>query len=376
MKIVIALDSFKGVLDAESACRAVAKGLHDVLPAIKTVLKPMADGGEGTVRAILAARSDGKWIPAQVSGPLPRKKVKAGYAWFEADKTALVEMAAANGLPLLKESERNPLKTSTYGTGELIAMAIKRGAKRIFLAIGGSATIDGGVGAATALGWKFLDVRNRVVPLDGGHLQSIAKIIPPKNKTFPPVTILCDVTNPLCGTQGAAAVFGPQKGATPAMVKQLEAGLFHLAKLVQKHLGCNILSMAGGGAAGGLGAGGYAFLNAKLESGIQTVMKISKLREVLIGADWCITGEGSFDNQSFGGKVISGVTSLAKEVGVPVVVFAGLIRVSRRIYRTKGIYEALATHAPDMPMNEVIANEPEHLRKTAACWLQKIISKK
>jgi len=371
MKIVIALDSFKGVLTAESACQAVADGILKIAPETKIIIKPMADGGEGTASAILSARSDGKWIPVKVSGPLPERRVKAGLVWLKKDKTAVVEMASANGLPLLDKSEQNPLKTSTYGTGELIKAAIKYGAKHIFLAIGGSATVDGGVGAATALGWQFLDIRNKPVKHGGGHLLDIAHIIPPTSINMPPVTILCDVTNPLCGDNGAARVFGPQKGATPSMVKQLNAGLSHLAKLIKKQFNQNISSLPCGGAAGGLGAGGRVFFNAKLTSGINTIMEISKLSHALIGSNWCITGEGCFDNQSLHGKVVSGVSLLAKKFGVPVVVFAGLVKVKPALYKAYGIREAIATHDPAMPMSRVIRNEQRHLCQTAMQWFSK-----
>ncbi|MCA1808279.1 MAG: glycerate kinase, partial [Lentisphaerae bacterium] len=287
---------------------------------------------------------------------------------FPEGAMAVVEMAVASGLPLLAEHERNPLLTSTRGTGELIRAAVEQGAQRVLLAIGGSATVDGGIGAAAALGWRFLDDNGRDVPAAGGHLKQIAKIVPPPQRLRTEITVLCDVTNPLCGPRGAATVFGPQKGATPEMVGLLEDGLLHLAQCVRRDLGCDVLNLPGGGAAGGLGAGAVAFFGAQLAPGIATVMEACKLDESLRDADWCLTGEGSFDNQSLQGKVVSGVAGLAREQGVPVVVLAGRVKADPAEYRVHGIQAALATHAPDMPMEQVLLNERALLRVTAARW--------
>lgn len=372
LAIVVAADSFKGGLSAPEACRAIAEGLRDANPEVEVRLKPMADGGEGTAAALLSARPGGAWVSARVAGPLPERAVDASFAWFPDDRTAVVEMAAANGLPLLAEQERNPLVTSTLGTGQLIAAAIRRGARRIVLAIGGSATVDGGVGAATALGWKFLNGNGIQVPPGGGHLRQIARIVPFCGPALPPVTVLCDVTNPLCGPRGAAEVFGPQKGATPAMVAHLEAGLAHLADCVRTQLGKDVLALAGGGAAGGLGAGAVAFFDAELKPGIATVLEVSRFDSALRGADWCLTGEGSFDRQSLDGKVVSGVAAAARAAGVPVVVLAGRIRATVDEYRPHGIHAAIATHDPMMPLDEVLRCEYELLRTTAARWLRSV----
>jgi glycerate kinase len=251
-----------------------------------------------------------------------------------------------------------------------MAAAARRGARRIVLAIGGSATVDGGVGAATALGWRFLDRNGAEIPAGGGSLTGIASILPPAATTLPPVTVLCDVTNPLCGPNGAAAVFGPQKGATPAMVAQLDAGLVHLADCLRAQLGRDIQALPGGGAAGGLGAGAAAFFLAELKPGIATILTVSRFRESLQGADWCVTGEGSFDRQSLHGKVVSGVAAAAKAAGVPVVVFAGRVRATPEEYRPHGIRDAIPTHAPEMPMDEVLRRERELLRTSATDWLR------
>ncbi len=371
-RIVVALDSFKGGLTAAEACRAVADGLHQANPATRLTLKPMADGGEGTCETLLAAKPGGRWIEVEVTSPLPPQQVKAGFAWFPDDRTAVIEMATASGLPLLTESERNPLLTCTSGTGELLVAAAAAGAAEIVLAIGGSATVDGGTGAARALGWRFLDAAGRELPPGGGSLEQLEQIVPPPATcpALPPVTVLCDVTNPLCGPNGAAAVFGPQKGATPSMVAQLERGLQRLADVVEKQFAHDLCSLPGGGAAGGLGAGAVAFLNAALKPGIATILEATGFEESLQGADWCITGEGSFDSQSLQGKVVAGVAEAARRHRVPVVVFAGRVRAAPAEYLPHGIVAAIPTHAPEMPLEEVLLREYELLRATAADWLQ------
>lgn len=366
--LVIAPDSFKGGLSAPEICRALEEGVLRVDPKVLVRRKPLADGGEGTAAALLAARPGGVWIPATVAGPLPERTVKAGFAWFPEDRTAVVEMASANGLALLTPGERNPLRTSTLGTGQLLDAAARQGAARILLAIGGSATVDGGIGAAAALGWRFLDACGQAVSPSGGGLRRIVRIVPPPPSALPLVTVLCDVTHPLCGPQGAAAVFGPQKGATPAMIRELEAGLEHLAGQIAALTGRDLRAVPGGGAAGGLGAGALAFLPAHLQSGIETVIEVSRFREALEGADWCVTGEGSFDAQSLRGKVVSGVAAAARRAAIPLAVFAGRVRLPPRDYRRAGIRHARAIHAPDMPLDEALRREPALLRTAAARW--------
>ncbi len=380
MKIVIAMDSFKGGLSAADACRHVACGLGRSDAGATLILKPMADGGEGTAAALLAARSGGTWLPVTVAGPLPDRSVEAGYAWFGDDRTAIIEMAVANGLPLLTERERNPLKTSTYGTGQLIKAAREHGARRILLAVGGSATVDGGVGAATALGWQFLDSNDQPVAPGGGHLRDITRIVAPATRSgvSTPETrieVLCDVTNRLLGARGAAAVFAPQKGAAPDAAHMLEAGLSHLAKVVRAQFGFDMTTLTGGGAAGGLAAGAAAFLNAELTPGIDAIMAAVSLGAALQDADWCLTGEGSFDTQSLDGKVVSGVAAAARQADVPAVVIAGRVKADPDDYQAHGIQAALATHDPDMPLDEVIRREPELLQETAANWLRELQAK-
>jgi glycerate 2-kinase len=370
MKIVVAMDSFKGSISAKKVCRIVAETIRSTVPEVEVVTKPMADGGEGTADALMAA-AGGQWIAVGTMGPLAHMQVNAGFAWLPESDTAVVEMAAASGLTLLEPVQQNPLRTTTYGTGQLIGAAIEHGARRILLAIGGSATVDGGVGAAMALGWGFVDSAGREIGLGGGELSKLDRIVPPQTEVLVPVDVLCDVNNPLCGRHGAAHVYGPQKGATPEMVKALDAGLLHLAHIVREQLGRDIAHLPGAGAAGGLAAGALAFMNAHLISGIDEVMSVSRLHDELTDADWVITGEGKFDAQSLHGKVVSGVVRLARENGVKVAVIAGQVALSPDTYRDAGIETALACKPDSMPLETAIANA-EALAADAARQLAQI----
>jgi glycerate kinase len=350
MKIVIATDSFKGTLKSCEACQIIADSIAECLPGANLVIKPMADGGEGTTQAMIKA-ANGRWIRRTVMGPLADMQVEAGFAWFCHDRTALVEMASASGLELLSEEQMNPLKTTTYGTGQLIKAALEYGACEILLAVGGSATVDGGAGAATALGWRFLDSKGDHIPLGGANLVQIAEIVGPEDLALPPVKILCDVDNPLCGRHGAARIYGPQKGANPQMVEQLEKGLVHLAGLIKKHLHRNVSKIAGAGAAGGLAAGSLAFMSGTIVSGIETVMDRSGLWTELESSDWIITGEGSFDRQSLRGKVISGIARMASKSQTRLAVIAGQVNVPRHEYERLGIIAAVPCRKNDMSLD-------------------------
>jgi len=357
MKIVVALDKFKGSLTAAEACTIVQRALLTTYPGAQIILKPMADGGDGTADALQAALG-GEWITKEVTGPLPDLRVTAKYLWLTAERRAFIEMAQASGLVLLPPELRNPLLTSTRGTGELLADALHRGAQHIWLTVGGSATVDGGTGAAAALGWRFLDAGGGTLAPCGEALARIAKLVAP-TREWPAVEVLCDVDNPLCGEQGAARVFGPQKGATPPMVAQLDSGLRNLAAMVRAQLGKDILDIPGAGAAGGLAAGAIAFLNARLVPGITTVMNACKLEEDLAGADWVITGEGAFDEQSLRGKVVAGVAALARQRGVKIAVLAGRILLTESQWRGAGVDLARAIAPPAM-------STPDAMRQAAA----------
>ncbi len=419
MKIVVALDSFKGSLTAVQACAVVAEVLRALVPGAEVVIKPMADGGEGTAEVLMAA-AGGQWVSRTVMGPLPEMRVEAGFVWLpEAEDRgrttedrrqgpsraarvapalsqagALVEMATASGLPLLRPEQRNPLQTTTYGTGELIKAAIDHGARHILLAIGGSATVDGGVGAAMALGWRFLTKDGKEIGFGGGQLARTATIVPPVRSvpvraseetpygvttnsavdlSAVSVEVLCDVDNPLTGEHGAARVYGPQKGATPAMVEQLDAGLAHLAEVVRAQLGRDIARLPGAGAAGGLAAGAVAFLDARLVSGIEAVMSQTRLREAVADADWVLTGEGAFDEQSLRGKVVSGVTRVAREAGARVGVLAGQVRLALEVYRRAGIEAAVACMTPGMELDYAMTHGPTLLDAAARRFVREHI---
>ncbi len=355
MKLIVAMDSFKGTLASYEACEIVAAAIAECTPEARFVIKPMADGGEGTAKAMMKA-ANGQWIRQRVMGPLPDMQVEAGFAWFDDSKTALVEMASASGLELLSKKQMMPLKTTTYGTGQLIKAAMEYGACKILLAVGGSATVDGGVGAATALGWKFLDEEGNAVAPGGGGLERIVKIVKPGNLRIPPVEVLCDVDNPLCGEHGAARVYAGQKGASPRMIEQLEKGLLHLAVLVRKYLQREINDIPGAGAAGGLAAGAFAFMNGALVSGIETVMTISNLEAELESADWIITGEGSFDEQSLRGKVVCGIARMAQKSHTRLAVLAGQVTVPKQEYQKLGIITAIGCRTDDMSLDYAMKN--------------------
>ncbi len=364
MKIVVALDKFKGSLPASRACDIVRDALLSVRPEARVVTKPMADGGDGTDEILLAARG-GEWIALSVMGPLPEISCTARYVWLAKEATAVIATANASGLVLLTPEQRNPLLTTTYGTGELIRAAIEHGAGRIWLAVGGSATVDGGVGAAMALGWRLLDAKGKPIGPGGRELERIVRIERPDTLQLPAVEVLCDVDNPLCGSQGAAHIFGPQKGATPAMVERLDNGLQHLARLVKEQLGKEIVNVRGAGAAGGLAGGAVAFMDARLAPGIEIVIHATGLDTELAGADWVVTGEGRFDKQSLRGKVVSGIGRLAAKHGAKVAVLAGSVEVSQEIYRREGIELALPTMKPGMELNEALERAEELLALAA-----------
>ncbi len=373
MKIVVAMDSFKGTLSASQVCAIVSDIVRRSLSDVLLTLKPIADGGEGTARAMMDA-CGGIWVPAEVTGPLPEMRVQAGFAWLD-DHTALVEMASASGLELLSAHQLNPLTTTTYGTGELIAAAAARRAETLLLAVGGSATTDGGIGAAAALGWQFLDSEGNPVPPTGGGLELIATIRRPQRCKLPPVQVLCDCDNPLTGEFGAARVYSPQKGATPAMVDRLDRGLTHLAGCVREQLGAEIENLQGAGAAGGLAAGAVAFMGAEIVSGIETVMSHSNLAAELADADWVITGEGSFDRQSLYGKAVSGILKLARQSDTRVAVLAGQVTMTREQYRQAGIDVAIATRPEGMPLAEALEKSRDLLATAARRFVREHLAR-
>lgn len=322
MKILIAPDSFKDALSAPEVCIAIQRGILLARPEVETVLFPMADGGEGTAE-ILAWHLPGEMVACTVAGPLGQP-VAAQY--FLSGEMAFIEMAQASGLQLLRPEERNPLKTSTFGTGQLIRHAIGRGAKKILLGIGGSATNDAGMGMAAALGWRFLSKNSEELAPIGENLGQVETLLPPESEIrISKSEIVCDVDNPLTGPQGAAQVYARQKGADNAAVEVLEVGMVHFSKKLEAHFGRNFAEISGAGAAGGLGAGAMAFLGATLRPGVETVMQLIGFEEVLKKSDLVITGEGRLDGQTLHGKLVRGICKKAARYGVPVVALCGAV---------------------------------------------------
>ncbi|MGC7872461.1 glycerate kinase [Desulfosporosinus sp. SYSU MS00001] len=326
MRIVIAPDSFKGCLNAIRVALAMQKGARRVFPEAEIDLIPMADGGEGTVEAVLSAVK-GRKVEVSVKDPIGRR-ISASYGLIENDKTAIIEMAAASGLPLLRTEERNPRITSTQGTGQLIRDALDRGVKKILLGIGGSATNDGGAGLAAALGVKLLNGQGEELPPGGAALANLQDIdLSELDSRLAEVQceVACDVQNPLCGPEGASAVYGPQKGAKPEDIRILDAALLNFGEKLSKLSGINLLELPGGGAAGGLGAGLVGFLGAKLRPGSQMILDVAKAEEKIRHADLVLTGEGMTDFQTAYGKVPVGVAALAAKYQVPVLVVSGAV---------------------------------------------------
>lgn len=326
MKIVIAPDSFKESLTADEVASAIASGFRKVFPDAEIVNVPLADGGEGTVRALIAA-TGGKIIKKQVTGPLGTP-VTAFYGLLGDGKTAVIEIAAASGLHLIPSEERNPLITTTKGTGELILAALDEGVERIIIGLGGSATNDGGSGLVQALGARLVDEEGRDLPPGGGSLGRLAKIdiTGLDSRLFRvKISVACDVTNPLLGEYGASRTFAPQKGATPEMVEELERNLTHYATILKRDLDKDISAIPGAGAAGGTAAGLIAFLDAELKRGIDIVIEATRLEEKIKDADLVVTGEGKIDGQTLSGKTPIGVAQLAKKYHIPVVAICGSI---------------------------------------------------
>jgi glycerate 2-kinase len=326
MKVVIAPDKFKGSLSAGQAVEAMARGVLRAFPGAELDRVPMADGGEGTVEALVTA-TGGRFLEAQVSGPMD-EPVRARYGLLGDGGTAVIEMAAASGLVLVPHDRRDPTRASTRGTGELLLAAMDAGAKKVIVGIGGSATNDGGAGLAQALGYRLLDANGRELEPGGGGLARLHRIDSSgRDRRVDAVEILvaCDVDNPLCGPRGASAVYGPQKGATPAIVEQLDRALDRFAQVVERELGVSIRDLPGAGAAGGLGGGLVAFAGGRLERGIDLVIDAVGLAERLRGASLCLTGEGSIDGSSAYGKTAVGVAHLARSLGCPTLALAGTI---------------------------------------------------
>ncbi|MGE5632857.1 MAG: glycerate kinase [Caulobacteraceae bacterium] len=366
MKIVIAPDSYKGSLTAKEVADCIEKGIRKVFEFADVVSVPMADGGEGTVRSLVDS-TGGRIVSVKVKGPL-LEEVDAFYGILGDGITAVIEMAAASGLPLLKAEDRNPMKTTTYGTGELIMNALNMGCRKIIIGIGGSATNDGGAGMIMALGAKLLDKAGKDIGYGGESLERLATIdVGGLDKRLESCKIVaaCDVDNPLCGPRGASHVFGPQKGADAKMVEILDKNLEHYAKVIEKQIGISIKDYPGAGAAGGLGGGLLAFLNAELRRGIDIVVEATGLEEKLKGADLVITGEGMMDYQTQYGKTPFGVAQAAKKYNVPVIAIVGGIGKKAEVLYDMGIDSIFSIADRPMKLEEAISDGAELVEKTS-----------
>lgn len=366
MNIVIAPDSFKESLTALEVAVAIKTGFERIFPNAEYQLVPMADGGEGTVQS-LADATQGSLQKIAVIAPLANT-VEAFWGLSGDKQTAFIEMAAASGLHLVAPEQRNPLVTTSYGTGELIKAALDRGVKKIILGIGGSATNDGGVGMLQALGIRFLNAQQQEIGFGGEQLAFISQIdlsaLDPRLAQVE-IEVACDVNNPLCGEYGASAIFGPQKGATAAMVEQLDKALAHFAQVVKSQLGKEIALHAGAGAAGGMGAGLLLLPNVRLKSGVQIVIEATHLQDKISQADLVITGEGRMDAQSIAGKTPIGVARLAKELNKPVIAIVGSLREDYSVVYQHGIHAVFPIIRQLSSLDELLKQGKENLISTA-----------
>ncbi|ERK12517.1 Glycerate kinase [Pantoea sp. AS-PWVM4] len=366
MKIVIAPDSYKESLSALEVASAIEAGFRDIFPEADYVKIPVADGGEGTVEAMVAA-TQGSIVRLTVTGPLG-EPVDAFYGLSGDARTAFIEMAAASGLELVPTSRRDPLITTSFGTGELIKNALDRGVGHIIIGIGGSATNDGGSGMMQALGARLLDQQGNEIAYGGGALPQLARIeIAGLDARIRQCRfeVACDVTNPLTGEQGASAVFGPQKGATPELVQQLDRALAHYADIIHRDLDIDVLHIAGGGAAGGMGAALHAFCQADLRRGIEIVTEALGLAEQVHDADLVITGEGRIDSQTINGKVPIGVAQVAKRFNKPVIGIAGSLTADVGVVHEHGLDAVFSVLFGICSLEEALANAAQNVRLTA-----------
>lgn len=356
MKMLLASDSYKGSLSTMQVAEQIKKGVKKVFPGAEFMCVPVADGGEGTVETMIS-NLGGEYRTVEVTAP-DGSRIQAKYGILK-NRIAVIEMAAASGLPIIPKEKRNVMTATTYGTGELIRAALSEDCDQIYIGVGGSATNDGGVGMAQALGYSFRDQFGNEVGFGGGELIKIAEIdsskVDPRLKNKK-IIVMSDVINPLCGESGAAAIYGPQKGATPSQVLELDVGLKHLAGLIKEKMKIDLEELPGAGAAGGLGAGLVAFAGAEIRSGIKTVLELANFEDKLEWADIVITGEGKIDSQSVLGKVISGISQMAKKKNVPVIAVSGAIEYGAEIIYEKGVSTMEAAVCKTMQLDEAVKN--------------------
>ncbi|MGB5499974.1 MAG: glycerate kinase [Maribacter sp.] len=362
MKFVIAPDKYKGSLTAFEFCNAVEEGLNKALVKAEIIKMPLADGGDGTID-VVKHYLKGEFVKVKVNDPLFRT-IEASYLYSSETKIAFIEMAEASGLKLLKESEKNCMLTTSLGTGELIANALQKGVKEIILGIGGSATNDGGIGMASALGFRFLDENNAVLEPRGEnliHLKTIdASEVNPLLKNVV-VKVACDVTNPLYGKNGAAYIYASQKGASNEEIEALDNGLRNYSKIVQRQFGIDAQQIEGAGAAGGMGAGSVVFLNAQLTSGVDLIKELADFDTTIKGADWIITGEGKLDDQTLSGKTISGVIKSAEDQNIPVAALCGSVNLSVEAQKELGLDYAVSIVKGILDLEEAMASSYTNL---------------
>lgn len=366
MKIVIAPDSYKESLSALEVAAAIEAGFQEIFPDAEYVKLPVADGGEGTVEAMVAA-TQGHLVQVTVTGPLG-EPVQAFYGLSGDERCAFIEMAAASGLESVPVASRNPLITTTWGTGELIRHALDAGVQQIIIGIGGSATNDGGAGMVQALGAKLLTQDNQQIAAGGGALEQLARIdLSGLDSRLADcrIDVACDVTNPLTGPEGATAVFGPQKGATAEMIVRLDRALAHFAQIIHRDLAVDVLQLEGGGAAGGMGAALYAFCGARLRPGIEIVTDALHLAELVADADLVITGEGRIDSQTIHGKVPVGVAKVAQRYNVPVIAIAGSLTADVGVVHQHGLDAVFSVIYSVCTLEEALANAADNVRMTA-----------
>ena len=366
MKIVIAPDSYKESLSATEVAQAIEKGFREIFPEAQFVSVPVADGGEGTVEAMIAA-TQGRSVMSTVTGPLG-EAVEAQWGISGDGNTAFIEMAAASGLALVPPEQRNPLITTSYGTGELILQALESGVKNIIIGIGGSATNDGGAGMVQALGAKLRDAEGKAIGFGGGSLMSLNHIdISGLDARLQhcAIRVACDVTNPLTGPQGASCIFGPQKGATEAMIAELDRNLAHYAEAIKASLRIDVKTVPGSGAAGGMGAALMAFLGAELRSGIEIVTQALNLEEHIHDCTLVVTGEGRLDSQSIHGKVPVGVASVAKKYHKPVIGIAGSLTRDVGVVHQYGIDSVFSVLNRIGSLEEAFRDAAENIYQTS-----------
>lgn len=366
LTIVVAPQAFKGSLDAPEVAQAIARGVRQVFRDARVIVLPVADGGEGTVRALVEA-SGGHTETTRVVGPL-ETTVEATWGILGDGATAVIEMAAASGLPLVPRAERNPMRATTFGTGELIRHALDRGVRKLIIGIGGSATNDGGAGMAQALGARLLDAEGHDLPPGGGSLSRLETIdtsrLDPRLRDVD-VEVACDVANPLCGPEGASAVYGPQKGADAAMVRTLDGALKHYADVLLRDTGKDVCDVPGAGAAGGLGAGLLAFADAVLSPGVKIVFEAIDLDGKLKAADLVITGEGRMDSQDIYGKAPMEVAKRAKAVGIPSIAIVGSTGRDYRVVFDHGLDAVIGTVNRPMSLDRAVGESAKLITEAA-----------